>query len=160
MNEPASTISTIYTGWHTYQTRLTTALTPLSSEQLALRAAPYLRSIGEIVTHMIGARARWFMMEEDDAALAVFATWDRAGMPTRPAAELIDGLAITWQVMQAAIAGWTPTDWQWTCPGEEPDEPALITRSWVIWHLIEHDLHHGGEIALTLGLHGLAAPDL
>jgi len=30
----------------------------------------------------------------------------------------------------------------------------------VIWHLIEHDLHHGGEIALTLGLHGLAAPDL
>lgn len=160
MNEPASMISTIYTGWQSYQTRLTTALTPLSSEQLALRAAPDLRSIGEMVTHMIGARARWFMMEEDDEALAVFATWDRAGMQTRPAAELIDGLETTWQVMQAAIASWTPVDWQWTSPGEEPDEPALITRAWVIWHLIEHDLHHGGEIALTLGLHGLAAPDL
>jgi len=160
MNEPASTISTIYTGWHTYQTRLTTALTSLSSEQLALRAAPNLRSIGKIATHMIGARARWFMMEEDDEALVVFATWDRSEMTTRSATELIDGLEATWQAMQAAIAGWTPSHWQWTAPGEEPDEPALITRSWVIWHLIEHDLHHGGEIALILGLHGLAAPDL
>ena len=26
--------------------------------------------------------------------------------------------------------------------------------------LIEHDLHHGGEISLTLGRHGLAAPAL
>ena len=160
MNEPSSMISTIYTGWHTNQTRLTTALTSLSCEQLALRAAPTLRSIGEIATHMIGARARWFMMEEDDDILAVFATWDRSGMPTRPTAELIQGLETTWQAMQAAIASWTPTDWQWTYPGEEPDEPALITRPWVIWHLIEHELHHGGEIALTLGLHGLAAPDL
>ena len=159
MNEPASMISTIYAGWHTNQIRLTTALTALSAEQLALRAAPSLRSIGEIVTHMIGARARWFMMEEDDEVLAVFATWDRPFL-ARPAAELIDGLESTWQAMQAAIASWTPTDWQWTSPGEEPDEPALITRQWVIWHLIEHDLHHGGEISLTLGLHGLAAPDL
>ena len=29
-----------------------------------------------------------------------------------------------------------------------------VTREWVIWHLIEHDLHHGGEISLILGSHG------
>jgi len=27
-------------------------------------------------------------------------------------------------------------------------------------HVLEHDLHHGGEIALTLGTNGLPAPDL
>jgi uncharacterized damage-inducible protein DinB len=29
------------------------------------------------------------------------------------------------------------------------------TRGWVLWHILEHDLHHGGEISLTLGAHGL-----
>jgi hypothetical protein len=26
--------------------------------------------------------------------------------------------------------------------------------------VLEHDLHHGGEISLTLGIHGLPAPQL
>ncbi|HEX4716084.1 MAG TPA: DinB family protein [Ktedonobacteraceae bacterium] len=30
-----------------------------------------------------------------------------------------------------------------------------MTRQWIIWHVIEHDLHHGGEISLILGTHGL-----
>jgi len=27
----------------------------------------------------------------------------------------------------------------------------------VVWHVLEHDLHHGGEISLMLGLHRLQA---
>jgi uncharacterized damage-inducible protein DinB len=160
MSEPK--LSTIYAGWQTYQTLLITALKPLSPEQLALRATSGLRSIGEIATHMIGARARWFyqLMGEGGEEFAALSTWDRQGMPTRSATELIQGLETTWQGMQAAIARWTVADWQQTYPGEDPSEPATITRQWVIWHLIEHDLHHGGEISLTLGMHGLSAPDL
>jgi uncharacterized damage-inducible protein DinB len=30
----------------------------------------------------------------------------------------------------------------------------------VIWHLMEHDLHHGGEISQVLGSHGIPALDL
>src|SRR5215510_6079429 len=162
MTEPQSPISTIYEGWHTYQTLLITALTPLAPDQLALRAAQTLRSIEEIARHMIGARARWFyqLMGEGGDEFAVLATWDRQGMPRRNAAELVYGLETTWQGMQEAIAGWTATGWQQTYAGEDASEPATITRPWVIWHLIEHDLHHGGEIALTLGMHGLPAPDL
>jgi uncharacterized damage-inducible protein DinB len=29
-----------------------------------------------------------------------------------------------------------------------------------VWHVAEHDLHHGGEISLTLGVHGLAGLDM
>jgi uncharacterized damage-inducible protein DinB len=32
-----------------------------------------------------------------------------------------------------------------------------VSRAWVVWHVMEHDLHHGGELSLTLGLHGLSA---
>jgi uncharacterized damage-inducible protein DinB len=82
-------------------------------------------------------------------------------MPTCGADELIRGLETTWQGMQEAIAGCTPADWQQIYSGDDnDDEPAILTRQGVIWHLIEHDLHHGGETSLTLNMHGLPASDL
>lgn len=162
MAESPSTLAVFYKGWNDYQDLLTKALVPLSSEQLTLRAAPGLRSIGEIATHMIGARARWFhnLMGEGDDDFAAMAVWDRPGMPARSAAELVSGLENTWQVMQQAIARWTPAEWEHLYEGEDEDGPYSFTRQWIVWHLIEHDLHHGGEISLTLGMYGLAAPDL
>ena len=162
MNIEQTQISTIYTGWQNYQSLLVRALTPLSPDQLNLRAAPDLRSIEAIATHMIGARARWFyqLMGEGGEQFADLGKWDRRDMPARSAAEIVEGLEATWQGMQAAIQSWSPTEWQQTFPGEDGSEPEQITRAWVIWHLIEHDLHHGGEISLTLGMHGLHAPDL
>ncbi len=59
--------------------------------------------------------------------------------------------------MQEAIARWTPEEWEKTRPGEDETEPEVITRSWVIWHLIEHDLCHGGQISITLVAHSLPA---
>ena len=162
MTEPQSSMPAIYEGWQNYQSLLTKALTPLSADQLALRAAPKLRSIEEISTHMIGARARWFhsLMGEGGEEFAALGKWDRKDMPLRSAAEVVHGLETTWQGMQTAIARWTPAEWEQTWPGEEPGDPPAFTRHWVLWHLIEHDVHHGGEISLTLGMHGLKAPDL
>jgi uncharacterized damage-inducible protein DinB len=57
--------------------------------------------------------------------------------------------------MHEAIARWTAEEWEKTWPGEDDSEPEVITRQWVIWHLIEHDVHHGGEISIVLGAHGL-----
>ena len=161
MAEDTSTLSVFYQGWHDYQKLLIKALAPLSSEQLTLRAAPGLRSIGGIVLHIIGARARWFhdLMEVGDKEFASMGEWDRRDAPTRDAAELVYGLETTWRVMQEALANWTPQDMQYSYIGE-PGDPETFTRQWVIWHLIEHDLHHGGEVSLTLGIHGLEAPAL
>jgi uncharacterized damage-inducible protein DinB len=162
MDDAQATLAVLFRGWHDYQGLLITALTPLSDEQLALRAAPHLRSMGEIVTHMIGARARWFYLALSIGGdvFAGLAQWDRRGMPARSARELITGLQTTWQTMQEAIASWTPAEWAQVYDNDPGDEPAQFTRRWIVWHLIEHDLHHGGEVSLMLGTHGLAAPDL
>lgn len=158
--ESESTLATFYKGWHDYQTLVTRALAPLSAEQLALRAAPHLRSVEEIATHMIGARARWFhqLLGEGDQEFAALGTWDRPGMPERGASELVSALETTWRVMQEALARWTPAEWAQTYEDDEEEEP--VTRRWVVWHLVEHDLHHGGELSLTLGIHGVTALDL
>jgi len=35
-----------------------------------------------------------------------------------------------------------------------------VTREFVIWHLMEHDAHHTGEMSLILGKHGVQSLDL
>lgn len=161
MTEDKATLSIFYQGWHDYQKLLIKALAPLSSEQLMLRAVPGQRSIGDIVLHIIGARARWFhdLMEVGDKDFASLGEWDSGGAPTRDAAELVYGLETTWRVMRETLANWTPQDMQYSYTGE-PGDPETFTRQWVIWHLIEHDLHHGGEVSLLLGMHDLEAPAL
>jgi len=35
-----------------------------------------------------------------------------------------------------------------------------VSRQCIFWHVIEHDLHHGGELSFSLGMHGSAAVDI
>jgi uncharacterized damage-inducible protein DinB len=148
--------------WENYQDLLIAALEPLTAEQLELRAAPNLRSIHDIATHIVGARARWLRraLNEGPADLDEVGAWDRAGSPPRTAAELVDGLRRTWAALRACLERWTEVDLARTFEREYGGETVKLSQRWVIWHLIEHDLHHGGEVSFSLGMHGLAAPDL
>jgi uncharacterized damage-inducible protein DinB len=94
MAEQQTNLSTFYKGWDAYQDLLIKAIAPLSAEQLVLRAAPHLRSIGENAAHIIGTRVGWFhmLMGEGDAAIAPMDDWDQANAPARSAAELATGL--------------------------------------------------------------------
>jgi uncharacterized damage-inducible protein DinB len=35
-----------------------------------------------------------------------------------------------------------------------------IPLRWIVWHVLEHEVHHRGEIYLMLGLMGMEAPDV
>jgi uncharacterized damage-inducible protein DinB len=56
--------------------------------------------------------------------------------------------------MGDCLARWSPADMRQTFGSEEDGE---ASRAWAVWHVLEHDLHHGGEISLTLGMHGIDA---
>jgi uncharacterized damage-inducible protein DinB len=148
--------------WERYQNLLIGALEPLTAEQLELRAAPDLRSIRMIATHIVGARARWLrrFLGEGGPELDGVMTWDRPEQPARTAAELVEGLRLTWGVLHGCLERWSEADLKHEIAREYQGETVLLSRRWVIWHLIEHDLHHGGEVSFSLGMHGLAAPDL
>ncbi len=163
MSETNRTLAIMTEGWQTYQNELSKALAPLSVEQLALRAAPNLRSIEELALHIIAVRAGWYhhVLQEGDDAFAEFSSWNEPGSPTRSASELVHGLAATWQTIQEALAHYTPADLQVLFEDKlEDGKIDTYMRGWVIWHVIEHDLHHGGEIGYSLGMHGLQAPDI
>jgi uncharacterized damage-inducible protein DinB len=162
MTETQTTLETFYAGWQTYQGHLVKAVAPLSPEQLALRAAPNLRSIGELATHIVRTRAGWFhhAIGEGTDETALYMAWNAPDMPPPSAAELVGGLEATWRMMQDALARWTPAVLAQPFQRDRNGQAYTLTRQWIIWHLIEHDLHHGGELCFSLGMHGLEAPDI
>jgi uncharacterized damage-inducible protein DinB len=162
MTDQQTTLAPFYKGWDVYQGQLVKALSPLTAEQLVLRAAPHLRSVGMIAAHIVGARVRWFhrLMGEGSVDIDVLGSWDRPEAPVRSGAELVEGLEESWQLIQNSLARWTIADLGRVFEGTYGGEEYSLTRQWIIWHVIEHDLHHGGEISLTLGAHGLVSLEL
>ncbi|HEY7984264.1 MAG TPA: DinB family protein [Ktedonobacterales bacterium] len=154
------TLTTFYENWKTYQDHIRSALAPLTAEQLALRPAPHLRSVGENAAHIIGCRIGWFTqtMHEDGGAHAqLFASWsdkraDASG------AEFVRGLDASWDLMAGCLARWSDDDMRQIFDDDWGNGNIVhLSRAWIVWHVMEHDLHHGGELAFTLGMHGIPA---
>lgn len=166
VSEGNFTLDIFYRSWKDYQDTLKQAIAPLTPEQLALRTAPDLRSVEEIVAHVISSRVHWFcdFLSEMSTMPGVEAllTQGRSMLdaPPRTAAELIEGLDISWRFMADLLNKWDSTDMQHTFPFDSNGNHYDNSRSWVTWHILEHDLHHGGEISITLGMYGLQAPDV
>jgi uncharacterized damage-inducible protein DinB len=161
MTEQQTNLLSFYKGWDAYQALLIKAVAPLSSEELALRAAPHLRSVGENVAHIISGRVGNFLvLGEAGAELAPLEQWDIPGAPLRSAAELVSALESTWQMIQMALVRLAPADLEDVFVDGEGEQAPRFTRQSIIWSTIKHDLHHGGEISLTLGTHHIEALDL
>ncbi len=166
MAEQSTSLVHVYKSWEGYQQHLKSMIEPLSAEQLALRIAPHLRSVNMLANHIIAVRMRWFhdLMGQGGDEVASIAAWDRGELrgelQIRSAAELVNGLDRTWQVLQDALTHWTLVDLEDVFEGNWEGEHYHFPREWVIWHVLEHDIHHGGELSLTLGAHHIPVPDL
>ena len=161
-----SQLINFFEGWSRHNELLCSALAPLDAEQLSLSAAEGLWSVRMIANHIASVRSWWFneWMGEGGDELAQFADYDEGSeSASRDAAAIVDALSRTWSCLEASLRGWTEDDL-----GQEFQRPARNanrgrpwrTRRFIVWHVAEHDLHHGGEISLTLGMHGLKGLDV
>ena len=166
MTENTYSLMTCYKGWATYQRMLTEVVEPLSTDQLDLSPAPRKWTVGQTIQHIVANRVWWFQLwlGAGEPELASYLPWDPSGATDPPkigGADLVDGLAATWAMVERALAGWTPADLADTIPVPStlsPEEQEIFgdaSRGWIIWHVLEHEIHHGGEVSLVLGVNGL-----
>lgn len=135
MVEQHMSLLSFYKGWDAYQGLLLKALAPLSSDQLTLRVAPHLRSVGENVAHIISGRVSNFLViGEGGVEIAPLEKWDEQGAPPRSAAELISGLEATWQMIQSALIRWTPANLNDVFEDVQNEKLSRFTRQWIIWN--------------------------
>lgn len=170
---PVPPLQPFYDGWAKHHDLVIDALLGLTAEQLDFRSAPHQWGIWQLAAHVAGSRAYWFhdvLGEGDPATRNLFrvarttvpglpledAGWEDDEDQPRSAEELVDGLRRSWTMVEDCLRRWTAEELE-----------ALVVRpsrtyhrGWVVWHVMEHDLHHGGEISQILGSNGLSGLDL
>ena len=154
-------LAAVYAGWDGFQRNLLKAVAPLSLEQLALPVAPTHWPIGMLVQHILNDRIWWFhlWMNEATPEEASFMHWEEEeeGRSGHSAAELVAGLEATWNMIERTLAHRTVADLAHvfeppaTLSEAERTMFGPSTRQEIIFHVLRHDIHHGGELAVGMG---------
>ena len=117
MTEGSISLSKIFDGWDGLQTSILHAVQPLTPEQLAWRAAPNLRSVGEVVSHIALGRVDWFerMQAPGSAALAarIAALGPQLAVEASIAGDrdvLLEWLEASWGMIADTLNQWTVSD--------------------------------------------------
>ncbi len=184
MATTAPSLMSIYEGWESHQLALVRAIAPLTPAQLAWRPATHLNSVGELISHIALARLWWFykMDAPGSSELACeIPSWKgekvNAENPTElrrwaevleqqetaiaaNRTELLRWLEASWQMIETTLTTWTVADLMQTYRHIREGKVYLVSRQWTLWRILSHDLHHGGELAIMLGLQGIEIPDL
>lgn len=177
-------LKSVYEGWDSHQQALMHAVTPLTPEQLAWRPAPDQASVNELIGHIAGSRLWWFykMGAPGSAALArqiapwasetfdagdsdELGRWLEANLQweqplNNTPGEALKWLESSWQMIETTLNIWTVADLAQTYRHTRGGKIYRVTRQWTIWRVMSHDLHHGGQLALMLGLQGIDVPEL
>lgn len=88
---------------------------------------------------------------EAAAELTPLLRWEDAADPPHNAAEILQGLDVTWRFITACLLRGSST-------AVIPAEEALIIQP--IWGLLDHDLPHAGELSLLLGADNLLGVEI
>ena len=142
-----------FQSWQDEQEALKRAIAPLTDEHIQRRLMPGLRTPGEIAEHIVFGRAVHLqrVLGEGAAELTPLLRWDDADDPARTAAEIVQGLDLTWLCIAGYLMRGSPTD-------VIPEQEMPIRQT--IWGLLDHDLHHAGELSLLLGASGLPGVEM
>jgi uncharacterized damage-inducible protein DinB len=174
MTKFSESLQNIFEGWDGYHQSLVNAVNPLSPEQLNWRPAEKFFTVGELVRHISLGRLTWLLRMGAPESVEVanqISDWQRDSDGNRNIVEesiaitdqpieLVRWLDITWQIIENLFSEWRIADLWRTYQHTWNGKVYCVSRQWTIWRVMNHDIHHGGELSLMLGLQGIEAFEL
>lgn len=174
MPTDSTPLLSVFDGWDGHETSIVNAVEPLTREQLVWRPDAELRSVGEVIRHLALGRIDWLLRMDAPGIqelAARISTWDQdphgnkyviedAVVGADDAAELLKWLDASGQVIDKTLKTWTVDDLKKTYRHTWRGDTYAVSRQWTTFRIMEHDFHHGGELALMLGMQGISAFEL
>ncbi len=161
--------------WRDNRALLVEVIAGLPDEELDVRPAPGLRSLGEVLRHVITAEERWWhggikgapydQWRPQDKGLSA-EEWDRLTNEDKEAARtrrfptvaaIVEGLRAAHEPVESFLGELEAAD---LCEKRRATWGDDNTLRWVLWHLVEHDQHHRAQIFTRLRMRGHAAPQI
>jgi uncharacterized damage-inducible protein DinB len=148
-------VKELFSHWDEVRRGLIQALDQLSDDQLHFTPREGLRALGTVACHIANAEEGWFRyvitreLEEWPAEYTV------ADYPTIESVKSL--LAEVHSRTDTYLAGLKVEEMDRVI---EAPWGESFRQGWIIWHVVEHEIHHRGEIFLMLGLLGMEAPDI
>jgi uncharacterized damage-inducible protein DinB len=130
--------------------------------------------VGEVARHISLARVGWFSRMDAPRSAAIIErieVWeeDRDGNQhiveeqvaiAEDADALTAWLNLTWGMIAATLDAWSVADLSKSYRHMWNGDAYANTRQWTIYRILTHDVHHGGELSLMLGMQGIEAFEL
>ena len=144
----------LFSHWKTVRHGLEQALDKLTDEQLAFVPREGLWSLGTIACHIANAEDGWFRYVAA-RELDEWPSLDEEQYTTVSSIKTLLDEAHGNTLAYLQKTDVADLDRTITAPWG-----AELTLRFIIWHVLEHEISHRGEIYLMLGLMGMEAPDV
>ena len=143
----------VFQRWQEVRGGLVSALDLLQDSQLGFSPRPGLWSLRETVVHIAGTEEGWLRWYTANRWHAGFAEANLF-----PSKESLKDLLAEVHARTLSQFSADPTG----LLAQECQLPwgVQVRMEWAVWHVLEHEIHHRGEIYLMLGLLGMEAPDV
>ena len=162
------TASLFYAGWEGYNQSLINAMECIDDIQLATAPGNGLSTPGELLAHIAMGRIDWFsrigtdtalLLREEAGALMDSRSSEYAAL-TRSRRELLHWLGVSWQMVNNCIESWDAAEMNSTTIQPYGGKQYVVPKQWVVFRILAHDIHHGGQLSMLLFQMGVVPPDL
>ncbi len=147
-------VSQFFSHWEQVRADLLATIDKFSDEELEFAPFKGSWSVGQIMLHIAECEDFWLhglVRQELESSIQ----YDLADYPSRAAIKSVLETAHSRTLRFLASldeAGLAQT--YKTRHGE------VFTLNWIIWHVLEHEIHHRGELSLVLGMLGREGLDV
>jgi uncharacterized damage-inducible protein DinB len=140
--------SRIFSHWEQVRSDLVATVAKFSQTELSFVVAQHSWPVGQIMLHIADCEDNWL----HGVVQGEFEPWIFYSFSDYPTTAAI--LEVLNQARQRTIAfldGLEESDLDniYTLPGG-----GQVSLFWILWHVLEHEIHHRGELSLILGMLG------
>lgn len=151
-------LTDFFSNYYTVRAELVDLVKGLTQEQLDWKPANHKNSIGYLLVHIAEAEYWWITLVAMQKEKYVKGCFDRfkAGQPLEANLELLErGLADMREYLENEdIEDWDEVFY------EVKGRKEKVSKRWLVWHVVEHQARHRGQILMLMRMQGIDFTDV
>jgi len=147
-------LNQMFAHWEQIRADLLTTLDKFSEEELAYSPYPGCWPVGKTLLHIADCEDYWLHVVVQPILPPDF-LYELADYPTKAAIK-----AMLDQAHERTLVLLDKLDERNLMDARQTSRGETFTVGWIVWHVLEHEIHHRGELSLALGLLGREGLDV